>query len=117
MIYTCAKCKFLFERKNEPSKCPSCEHQCIVEANRSEQRSYKQLISNRGAVPFPDGTKNSGFGHGRSAGCVTNTFNSAVQNDVNANKQKGLPIAKYDVVKKRAYFEMPDGTREYINGS
>ena len=102
MIYICAKCRFLFERKNEPSKCPSCENQCIVEASSSEQQSYKS---------------NSGFGHGLSTDYVTSAFNAAVQNDVSANQQKGPPIAKYDAVKKRTYFELPDGTKEYINGS
>ena len=47
MIYSCIKCKFLFERKNEPSKCPSCENQCIVEARNSEQQKYKELHSNK----------------------------------------------------------------------
>ena len=43
MIYVCVKCKFLFERKNEPSKCPSCENQYVVEANSDELQSYKQM--------------------------------------------------------------------------
>jgi|GEM_PF-1544752 len=42
MIYVCAKCKFLFERRNEPSKCPSCENQCIVAADGNEQQIFRQ---------------------------------------------------------------------------
>jgi len=43
MIYVCAKCKFLFERKNEPSKCPSCENQCVMEANKNERQAFQDL--------------------------------------------------------------------------
>ena len=42
MIYKCAKCSFLFERKDEPSKCPSCDSKHVVEANDDEQRTYKR---------------------------------------------------------------------------
>jgi len=48
MIYTCVKCKFLFERKNEPSKCPSCENQYVVGANRAEREAFKDLYGNQG---------------------------------------------------------------------
>ena len=71
---------------------------------------------NEDAIPFPVSTNNAGFGHGLSAGYVTSAFNAAVQNNVRANQQKGLPVAKYDAAKKQAYLEMPDGTREYVNG-
>jgi len=47
VIYTCAKCKFLFERRNEPSKCPSCENQYIVQASSSEQQKYNELYNNK----------------------------------------------------------------------
>jgi len=47
VIYSCAKCKFLFERKNEPSKCPSCENQCVVGANNDERQEYKRLHGNQ----------------------------------------------------------------------
>jgi len=43
MIYICVKCKFLFERKNEPSKCPCCENQCVVGANTVERQTFKEL--------------------------------------------------------------------------
>jgi len=43
MIYICGKCKFLFERKNEPSKCPSCENQCVMAADKNEQQTYIDL--------------------------------------------------------------------------
>ena len=68
------------------------------------------------AIPFPVSISNSGFGHGFSAGDVTSAFNTSVQNDINTNQQKGLPIARYDATKKQAYLELPDGAREYING-
>jgi len=43
MIYACAKCKFLFERKNEPSKCPSCENQSVLGANAAQRQMFKDL--------------------------------------------------------------------------
>jgi DNA-directed RNA polymerase subunit RPC12/RpoP len=43
MIYVCVKCKFLFERKNEPSKCPNCENQCVMEANKNERQTFVEL--------------------------------------------------------------------------
>ena len=68
------------------------------------------------AIPFPVSTNSSGFGLGLSANYVTSAFNSAVRNDIRTNKNNGAPIAKYDAVKKQAYLEHADGTREYVNG-
>ena len=68
------------------------------------------------AIPFPVSTGSSGFGHGLSTSYITGAFNAAVQNDIKVNQQKGLPIAKYDAVKKQAYLELADGTREYVDG-
>jgi DNA-directed RNA polymerase subunit RPC12/RpoP len=47
MIYVCAKCEFLFERKNDPSKCPSCENQYVMDANKAQQQTYKELYGNK----------------------------------------------------------------------
>jgi DNA-directed RNA polymerase subunit RPC12/RpoP len=47
MIYICAKCKFLFERTNEPALCPSCENQCVLSANKKEQAEYLRLHGNQ----------------------------------------------------------------------
>ena len=41
MIYKCVDCGFIFKRRNEPSKCPKCEKQYIVEADEAEQQEYK----------------------------------------------------------------------------
>ena len=68
------------------------------------------------AIPFPVSISNPGFGHGLSAGYITSAFKSAVQNETNINRQNGLPIAKYDTVKKQAYLEFANGTREYVSG-
>jgi len=43
MIYKCIKCKFVFERKNEPSKCPYCENQNVIEADKAEQQEFKMI--------------------------------------------------------------------------
>jgi DNA-directed RNA polymerase subunit RPC12/RpoP len=50
MIYVCAKCKFLFERKNEPSKCPSCESQCVMGASEDERQTYMDLHGRQGGT-------------------------------------------------------------------
>jgi len=47
MIYKCGSCKFLFERKNEPSKCPSCENQYVVDASKKEWDAFIQLHGNQ----------------------------------------------------------------------
>ena len=55
MIYICAKCKFLFERRNEPSKCPSCENLSVLEANDEERQIYKHLLDDTtAATTHPD---------------------------------------------------------------
>ncbi|MCL2225328.1 MAG: hypothetical protein FWB96_10225 [Defluviitaleaceae bacterium] len=46
MIYACVKCEFLFERKNEPSKCPSCENQYVVGANAKQRQQFQELHGN-----------------------------------------------------------------------
>lgn len=38
-----------------------------------------------------------------------------VREQVNLNKRKGAPVARYDVKAKKPYFEYPDGRREYGN--
>jgi len=50
MIYICAKCKFLFERKNDPSKCPSCECQSVMDANKNKRQMFIDLRSNQREV-------------------------------------------------------------------
>ena len=47
MIYKCAKCEFYFERKNEPSKCPSCENQYVVGASKKEREAFTQIHGNQ----------------------------------------------------------------------
>ena len=65
------------------------------------------------AIPFPVSAKSTGIGHGLSPSSVTSAFNAAVSNDIRINRQNGSPIAGYDVYKKQAYLEYPDGIREY----
>ena len=81
-----------------------------------QKNMFLRKAVNEDAIPFPVSTNNAGFGHGLSAGYVTNALNTAVQNDIRANQQKGMPIAKYDMAKRQVYLELPDGTKEYVNG-
>jgi DNA-damage-inducible protein J len=71
---------------------------------------------NEDAIPFPVSANSDRFGYGLTAGYISSAFNTAVQNDVKANQQKGNPIARYDADKRKAYLELPDGTKEYVNG-
>lgn len=68
------------------------------------------------AIPFAISAKKNGFGYGKSSKDITNAFTAAVRNEISENQRKGLPVARYDTVKKQAYLEMPDGSREYVNG-
>jgi addiction module RelB/DinJ family antitoxin len=77
---------------------------------------FLQKAVNDEAIPFPINTKKTGFGHGLTADQITCAFNTTVQNNIEVNQQKKLPIAKYDLDKKQAYLEFADGTKEYVNG-
>ena len=71
---------------------------------------------NESAIPFAVSEKSTGFGLGYSESDISNAFSVAVQNEITENRRKGFPVARYDVDKKRAYLEISDGKREYING-
>lgn len=47
---------------------------------------------------------------------LTKRFKAAIEIDMKICKIKGLPIARYDDVNKRAYLEYPDGRKEYVKG-
>ena len=44
---------------------------------------------------------------------LTIRFKESIRIDNEIRRIKGLPIAKYDKIKKKAYLEFPDGRREY----
>lgn len=44
---------------------------------------------------------------------LTVRFKESIRIDNEIRRIKGLPIAKYDKVMKKAYLEFPDGRREY----
>jgi hypothetical protein len=44
---------------------------------------------------------------------LTKRFKEAIRIENEIKKIRGLPIAKYDVLKKAPYLEYPDGRREY----
>jgi len=67
------------------------------------------------AIPFQISAKKGGFGTGLTTPDITRAFEAAVKNEVAEHQQKGSPVARYDTVSKRAYLELPNGTREYVN--
>ena len=44
----------------------------------------------------------------------TASFRRAVERSVAATKKSGNPVAKYDMQRRQAYLEYPDGTRSYV---
>ncbi|MBQ9818606.1 MAG: hypothetical protein IJM59_14225 [Proteobacteria bacterium] len=45
---------------------------------------------------------------------LTERFKASIRIDEEIRRIKGLPSAKYDVAKKQAYLEYPDGRIEYV---
>ena len=45
---------------------------------------------------------------------VTEAFRKSVLQDIKKKQQKGLPIARYDPISRRAYLENSDGSLEYV---
>ena len=45
---------------------------------------------------------------------LTHRFKESIRIDNEVRKIKGLPVAKYDSITKKAYLEYPDGRREYV---
>lgn len=44
----------------------------------------------------------------------TASFRRAVERSVATIKKSGNPVARYDVQRRQAYLEYPDGTRTYV---
>jgi len=45
---------------------------------------------------------------------MTRLFRESVKASIKEKWDKGLPVARYDMILKKAYLEWPDGRREYI---
>ena len=48
---------------------------------------------------------------------LTERFKASIRIDNEIRRIKGLPTAKYDAEKKRAYLEYPDGRIEYVGNN
>ena len=44
----------------------------------------------------------------------TASFRRAVERSIVATQKSGNPVARYDVQRRQAYLEYPDGTRAYV---
>ena len=42
-IYTCSKCKYTFERKMRPERCPDCGSHTVRDATDKEKKEYMLL--------------------------------------------------------------------------
>ena len=67
------------------------------------------------AIPFTVATKPAVYGAGYTVDNITKVFSTAVKDEIADKKRLGQPVAKYDSVSKRAYLEVAEGEREYIN--
>ena len=45
---------------------------------------------------------------------LTQRFKESIRIDDEIRRIKGLPVARYDDVTKKAYLEFPDGRRQYV---
>jgi DNA-damage-inducible protein J len=72
----------------------------------------RKAVDQKG-IPFTVNTGKEDFG-GLNTSEVTGIFTNAVNQEVSNKQKKGLPVARYDTEKQRAYLEYADGAREYV---
>ena len=68
------------------------------------------------AIPFNVAVKSVEYGTGYTTKEITNAFTTAVEEEIADKKKHGHPVARYDIVNKKAYLEVAEDKREYING-
>jgi len=66
------------------------------------------------AIPFPVSVKSTEFAVGLTTDEITSTFSEAVAKETAHNLARGFPVARYDAVKRQAYLECADGTKDYV---
>jgi len=54
--------------------------------------------------------------YGRITSILEDRAKTAVNEEINKAKAKGLPVAIYDSIRKCPYLEYPDGRKEYNFG-
>lgn len=77
----------------------------IVSATRSKGRKGRRISSKSGMIVRM-------VPHRKPS--QTASFRKAVERSVATAKKKGNPIAKYDIQRRQAYLEYPDGKRTYV---
>ena len=50
MIYTCDKCRFIFERVGEVDACPDCGKEDIREADETEKEEFQKKFKNHNLI-------------------------------------------------------------------
>jgi DNA-damage-inducible protein J len=76
---------------------------------------YLTQVAARQEIPFPLTLKNSSE-ISKKADLLEGSAKSAVQEAVGKMKAKGIPVARYDAVKKQPYLELPNGKKQYRIG-
>jgi DNA-damage-inducible protein J len=76
---------------------------------------YLTQVAARQGIPFPL-TLEKPPEISKKVDLLERNAKSAVQEAVGEMKAKGIPIARYDAVKKQSYLEFPDGRKQYPIG-
>jgi DNA-damage-inducible protein J len=71
---------------------------------------YLTQVAARREIPFPLTLENPSE-ISKKADSLQSNASSAVQEAVNEMKAKGIPVARYDPVKKQPYLELPNGKK------
>ena len=72
----------------------------------------RKAVDQKG-IPFPINTGEQEIA-GLGADNVTMLFKTAVNQGIEKKLEKGLPVARYDTQKRKAYLENADGSRDYV---
>ncbi|GHT71200.1 hypothetical protein FACS1894110_23900 [Spirochaetia bacterium] len=76
---------------------------------------YLTQVAARQGIPFPLTLENPSE-ISKKVNSLQSNANSAVQEAVSEMKAKGIPVARYDPVKKQPYLELPNGKKQYHIG-
>ena len=72
----------------------------------------RKAVDQKG-IPFPINIAEQDIKE-LNANNITELFKTAVNQDIEKKVKKGLPVARYDKKKRKAYLENADGSRDYV---
>jgi addiction module RelB/DinJ family antitoxin len=75
---------------------------------------YLNQVAQQQGIPFPLTLEKEALN--QKASNIENSAAKAANTSIGETKARGLPVAHYDVKRKRPYLEYPDGRKEYNLG-